>query len=101
MSGWGGPLLRGAIGLLPVVCFLVALMALDSYKLVRLRVVIGVIVAGVVAAGAAYWCNAGLLAATGFEIDVYARTLAPLVEESLKAVVIVLLVRANRIGFLV
>ena len=37
-------LLRAAIGLLPVTVFLVALMAMDSYKLVRLRAVAGVIV---------------------------------------------------------
>jgi RsiW-degrading membrane proteinase PrsW (M82 family) len=93
--------LRAGLGLLPVVCFLAALVVMDSYKLVRLRLVAGVIAAGAAAAGAAYWANAGLLAATGLEIDVYARTLAPLVEETLKASVIVALVRAHRIGFLV
>lgn len=94
-------LLRAGLGLLPVVTFLVALVVMDSYKLVRLRLVLGVIAAGFAAAGAAYWSNAGLLAATGLDIGVYARTLAPLVEEALKAVVIVALVRAHRIGFLV
>jgi RsiW-degrading membrane proteinase PrsW (M82 family) len=97
----GGVLVRAGLGLLPVAGFLVALVVLDSYKLVRLRLVAGVIVAGAVAACAAYWTNAGLLAATGFDLGVYSRTLAPLVEEALKAVVIVALVRAHRIGFLV
>jgi RsiW-degrading membrane proteinase PrsW (M82 family) len=94
-------LLRAGLGLLPVISFLVALVMLDSYKLVRLRLVLGVIAAGVAAAAAAYWANEGLLALTGFEIDAYARTLAPLLEEALKAVVIVVLVRLHRIGFLV
>lgn len=97
----GGTWLRAGLGLLPVVSFLAALVIMDSYKLVRLRLVVAVIAAGAATAGVAYWANAGLLAATGFEIDVYARTLAPLVEETLKAVVIVALVRAHRIGFLV
>jgi RsiW-degrading membrane proteinase PrsW (M82 family) len=93
--------LRAGLGLLPVLSFLAALVLMDSYKLVRLRLVAGVIVAGGLAAGAAYWVNAGLIAATGFEFDLHARTLAPVVEEALKAVVIVALVRAHRIGFLV
>ena len=94
-------LLRAGLGLLPVLCFLVALVVMDSYKLVRLRLVAGTIAAGGVAAGLAYWANVGLLAGTGLELEVYARTLAPAVEEVLKALVIVALVRAHRIGFLV
>jgi RsiW-degrading membrane proteinase PrsW (M82 family) len=94
-------IVRAAVALLPVAGFLVALVAMDSYKLVRVRVVVAVIAAGAVAAGLAYWANAGLLAATGLELEVYARTLAPLVEEAIKAVVIIALVRSHRIGFLV
>ena len=97
----GASLLRAGLGLLPVLTFMVALVVFDSYKLVRFRVVAGVVAAGALAAGAAYWANAGLLAATGLDIDVYARTLAPLFEEALKAALIVALVRAHRIGFLV
>ena len=93
--------LRAGLGLLPVISFLVALVAMDSYKLVRLRLVAGTIAAGGVAAGLAYWANAWLLTGTGLELEVYARTLSPIVEEALKAIVIVALVRAHRIGFLV
>ena len=93
--------LRAGLGLLPVVSFLVALVVMDSYKLVRLRLVAGTIAAGGVAAGLAYWANAWLLTGTGRELEVYARTLSPIVEEALKAIVIVALVRAHRIGFLV
>lgn len=93
--------LRAGLGLLPVLTFLSALVVLDSYKLVRLRLVAGVIVAGGAAAGLAYYANGALLEATGLEFDAYARTLSPLVEEALKAVVIIVLVRAHRIGFLV
>jgi RsiW-degrading membrane proteinase PrsW (M82 family) len=93
--------LRAGLGLLPVLSFLAALVLMDSYKLVRLRLVAGVIVAGGIAAGLAYWVNAAVIAATGLEFDLHARTLAPAVEEALKAVVIVALVRAHRIGFLV
>jgi RsiW-degrading membrane proteinase PrsW (M82 family) len=94
-------LLRAGLGLLPVAGFLVALVLMDSYKLVRLRLVALVISAGAATALAAYWANGGLLALTGLELDTYSRTLAPLVEELLKAGVVVALVRAHRIGFLV
>jgi protease PrsW len=97
----GAVALRAGLGLLPVISFLVALVAMDSYKLVRLRLVAGVIAAGAAAAGLAYLANGALLDATGMQMDVYPRTLAPLVEEALKAVVVVMLVRAHRIGFLV
>jgi RsiW-degrading membrane proteinase PrsW (M82 family) len=95
----GAVALRAGLGLLPVLSFLVALVAMDSYKLVRLRVVAAVIAAGAVAAGLAYLANGALLDATGLGMEVYPRTLAPLVEEALKAVVVVALVRAHRIGF--
>ena len=93
--------LRAAIGLLPVVCFLVALMAMDSYKLVRLRDVVMVIVLGALAAGASYLANLWLLRATGLEFGTYSRYFGPLVEELAKASVILVLVRRHRIGFLV
>jgi RsiW-degrading membrane proteinase PrsW (M82 family) len=97
----GPTLLRAGLGLLPVLSFLGALVLFDSYKLVRLRLVAGVIVAGGFAAVAAYFASDALLGATGLGMHVYARTLSPLLEEVLKAIVIVALVRAHRIGFLV
>jgi RsiW-degrading membrane proteinase PrsW (M82 family) len=93
--------LRAGLGLLPVLSFLFALVVMDSYKLVRLRLVAAVIVAGAAAAGLAYLANGWLLGATGMTFEAYARTLSPLVEEALKAIVIVALMRAHRIGFLV
>jgi RsiW-degrading membrane proteinase PrsW (M82 family) len=97
----GAVALRASLGLLPVAGFLVALVAMDSYKLVRLRLVAAVIGAGAVAAGLAYAINGALLAGTGLGLDAYARTVSPIVEEALKASVVVALVRAHRIGFLV
>jgi RsiW-degrading membrane proteinase PrsW (M82 family) len=90
---------RPLLGLAPVLCFLAALVLLDSYKLVRLRGVVAVVFAGMVMAGVAYWINGALLARIDF--SVYTRYVAPVIEELLKALVIVALMRAHRIGFLV
>ncbi len=89
------------IGLVPVLCFLAALLYLDSYQLVSLRVVIAVAACGVVAAVVCYGVNAGLLRFLAVDRDAYSRYVAPIVEELAKAAIVVVLVRAHRIGFLV
>ena len=89
------------VGLLPVLSFLAALLYLDSYKLVKLRAVVAVVACGAVVAVASYFANGLLLGLSGVEFRSYTRYGAPLVEETLKALVIVALVRAHRIGFLV
>ena len=94
-------LVRAAIGLLPALCFLAGLLLLDSYKLVRLRRVIAVIASGAAIAGACYFLNQAIIDATRLSFSNYSRFLAPLVEESLKAAVIIGLIRTRRIGFLV
>ena len=91
--------LRPALALLPVAAFLAVLVALDSYKLVRVRAVLGVVLAGMLAAGLAYALNGALL--PYFKFATYTRYIAPFAEEALKALIIVALIRAHRIGFLV
>ncbi len=93
-------LLALAIGLLPVMLFLIGLIALDSYKLVRLSSVIWMVVAGAAAAMASLAVNVSLLD-SGLDSLLLSRYAAPLVEETLKAVPIAILLWRNRIGFLV
>jgi hypothetical protein len=93
--------LRAAIGLLPVVCFLVALVAMDSYKLVSLRLVAAVIALGAASAGLSYVANVAMLSGLGLDLDIYARSVGPLFEEIAKGLVVVILMRTHRIGFLV
>ncbi len=93
--------LKGPVGLLPVLVFLATLVWMDSYKLVRLRTVLAVIAAGSLMAWAAMYLNGWVIDALGVELQTYSRYVAPLVEESLKAIVIVCLFHFNRIGFLV
>jgi len=89
------------IGLLPVLIFLAALVFMDSYKLVRLRLVLWVIVLGGVCAGASYFINGWLLHWSELPMSSYTRYLSPLIEETFKGLVMVYLFRSNRIGFLV
>ncbi len=90
-----------ALGLVPVFLFLVALFALDSFKLVRPRHLAETIAAGIAVAGlclllADRIVGAGLLGATAYQ-----RYAAPVLEELGKAIPVVLLVRARRVGFMV
>ena len=89
------------LGLLPVMTFLAALVALDSYKLVRLRIVLGVVACGMAAGAVCYWLNGFALGALPIEFRTYTRYVAPLVEEFVKAIVLVALIRTHRVGFLV
>ena len=92
-------ILRPALALLPVAAFLAVLVLLDSYKLVRLRAVVAVVLAGMLVACVAYALNGALLAHIDFRT--YTRYVAPPIEEALKALVIAALIRAHRVGFLV
>lgn len=94
-------LARAPVGLLPVLIFLVILVYMDSYKLVSLRSVLAVIVVGGLVALAAMFVNGQLLNTLDMPFLSYARYVAPVVEETMKALVIVYLFRTNRIGFLV
>lgn len=94
-------LVRAPVGLLPVLIFLLVLQYMDSYKLVSIRTIFSVIVAGALATVASYYANGYLLGILGWEIQSYSRYAAPIVEEGLKALVIIWLFRTHRIGFLV
>lgn len=94
-------LLPIAVALFPVLGLLAVLFVHDSYKLVRPRSVLAVLAAGAAAAGASYVVNGFLLGRLDIGVIAYARYVSPLLEELLKAAVIVALIRGHRIGFLV
>ncbi len=87
------------VGLLPVCCFLAALVFLDSYKLVRMRWILGTIGLGCIAGLASYPLNVGISELLDLEFVTLTRYVAPLVEEALKGLIIVFLIHRNRIGF--
>jgi RsiW-degrading membrane proteinase PrsW (M82 family) len=94
-------LIRAPVGLLPVLMFLLALVYLDSYKLVGLKAVLWVILAGGLMTIASYFLHDFLLQRTGIEFSAFTRYVSPVTEEFLKALIIVYLFRSHRIGFLV
>ena len=93
--------LDAVVGFLPVLTFLAALLYLDSYKLLRLRAVVAVVVCGALAAAASYVTNAAILNALNMDLPAFSRYVAPLVEECWKGLIVVVLIRTHRIGFLV
>lgn len=90
-----------ALGALPVTLFLLTLVALDSYKLVRPRTVAWLLAFGCGAALLALVVNPRLQSALGLEVRYVARYVAPLVEEAFKGAAIVFAISRRRVGFLV
>ena len=97
----GSFLIHALLGLLPVCCFLAALVYLDSYKLVPMRWILAAIGMGCLAVVVSYPINVGVGGLLGIDFVSLTRYFAPVVEEMLKALIIVALIRSNRIGFLV
>ncbi len=89
-----------AVGFLPVLLLLAALILMDSYKLVRRRSVALALLAGAAAALAALLLNR-LLLSHGVDTIVLRRYVGPLLEETLKAVYVIYLIRSAHVGFLV
>ena len=92
---------RAPIGLLPVIIFLFVLLYLDSYKLVNFRTILWVILTGALLPIAGYWINGYAIGELGWDFSTYSRYAAPVIEEGLKACVMIYLFRTHRIGFLV
>ncbi len=92
---------RVLLGFVPVLGLLVALRAFDAHKLLRLRDVVRTLALGAACALVALPTNKALEEILGFETQAVSRYVAPLVEEALKAGVLVWLIRGHRVGFLV
>ena len=92
---------RIALGLVPVLSFLGALVLLDSFKLVRPRLALCLIAVGGAAALATLEVNDAVQSAFGVDDVAMVRYVAPAVEELVKAAVVVLLVVRHRVAFLV
>jgi len=94
-------LIQIAVSLIPVFVFLIALVFLDSFKLVKVRSIVQAIAVGCVVALACFFINRWMLTGVAADSTAYSKYVAPLVEESLKAGFIIYLVTRRRIGFMV
>jgi RsiW-degrading membrane proteinase PrsW (M82 family) len=94
-------ILKGVIALLPVTVLMTVLYRLDSHRLLGMHFVLKVLLAGGLGAVICAWINAFTLEWLAIDFDSYMRLVGPLVEEIVKAGIIVYLFRINRIGFLI
>ncbi len=94
-------LIRAPVGLLPVLIFLVVLLYMDSYKLVSFHTILWVILAGSLLPVTGYWLNGFAIDVLDMNLQTYSRYVAPILEEGMKASVMIFLFRSNRVGFLV
>ena len=85
----------------PVVLLLGGLLSLDSYKLVRLPAVARTIVLGATVALLCLGIHSVLRGMLGMTGGDYARWVSPLLEEALKAAIVLWMVRRHRLAFLV
>jgi len=92
---------RTAFAFVPVCLFLGSLVYIDSYKLVGLRRLIGVILSGTAAALASYVLNKQILDTVFVDRLTLTWLAAPAVEEALKLVPVLFLLRTKRIGFVI
>jgi len=94
-------LLRISVSVVPVFVFLAGLVYLDSFKLVRLRSIIQIILMGCAAALVSFLLCVRLQGGLDLGASPYTRYVAPPMEELLKAVPILYLIARKKIGFMV
>lgn len=90
-----------AVSVLPVFVFLSTLVFLDSYKLVRFRAIAFAIVVGCLSGGVSFAINTWLRSVMQIDGDAYTRYCAPFVEEFVKSLYLMYLIRVKRVGFMV
>ncbi len=89
------------ISLSPVLLFLLFLVVLDSYKLVKLDILAGSIGYGVLIAMLAYSINNEVFVFADLDLELFAIYFSPAIEEILKVILIIFLLQINKIGMMV
>jgi protease PrsW len=85
----------------PVLLFLITLYLVDSFKLVRIKTLLICFIWGILSAIIAYFGNTWISGSITLEFRDYSRYLAPVLEETLKASVVVYLISRQKVGFTV
>ncbi|MCF8297423.1 MAG: PrsW family intramembrane metalloprotease [Saprospiraceae bacterium] len=89
------------VSLIPVFLFLIFLIYLDSFKLIKIPIAIICVIWGLISALIAYYVNSSILSSELIEFENYSKYIAPIVEEILKFLLIIILIRINKIGFMI
>jgi RsiW-degrading membrane proteinase PrsW (M82 family) len=93
--------LKAGIALLPVIVLVIVLFRLDSHRLLGTHFMVRMFLVGGLIAVLCSFINALAIDTLSLEFGHYTRYLGPMIEETLKAGMLVYLFRANRIGFLI
>ncbi len=91
--------LLAALG--PVLIFLLVLVFLDTFRLVRLRRVGWAIAVGITTGLVSYVVNTSVLALLGWPVITFAVVVAPMVEEPIKGLYVGWLLHTRRAGFMI
>ena len=94
-------MLAVVVAVLPVTAFLLMLLLFDSFKLVPRVMLLRALALGAAAATAALFLHSWLAQATGLDPRSFARHVAPITEETLKALCLLYPLRRAQLGFLV
>ncbi|HEY5008685.1 MAG TPA: PrsW family glutamic-type intramembrane protease, partial [Caulobacteraceae bacterium] len=94
-------LLKAVIALAPVLVCLMVFERVDAFRLIGLREIALLLLGGGLLAAASYVANGSVLDQFPLRQTSYSQWVAPVVEESLKAVLLVGLFAYNRIGYLI
>jgi RsiW-degrading membrane proteinase PrsW (M82 family) len=89
------------VAVLPVTAFLLMLLLFDSFKLVPRVMLVKSLAMGAAAAAIALALHAWLMQVTGLDARTFTRFVAPVTEETLKALCVLYPLRRAQLGFLV
>jgi RsiW-degrading membrane proteinase PrsW (M82 family) len=89
------------VSLIPVFLFLIMLLYLDSLKLVNKSLLLICLGWGLVSAGMSFFLNTFLINHLNVSFGTYSGFIAPFVEEWLKCGMLWLLIKRNKIGFMI
>ena len=93
--------LKVFICLSPVFLLLLLFLFLDSLRLVNKSILLACLGWGILSAGLSFFANTFLIREYGFSFDFFSGYIAPVVEELLKMILILALIKSNKIGFMI